>query len=745
MLVPIGSKVKIINGFDGYNFETNTLDIIGQVGSVIGYSNSIPGSGDLIVDFNGVKKHVTRPNENPDLSTIEAIIITEEVISKPPITQEIKSNNPADYIGRKVKLHNTYYTDYDSRNFGNNRIFTIKEYTEQLGGYYNLVECSSHLPYTPFHISSQCDFVDDNGNVIPLDQLTVTKPITIDPNRKLQVGDLVEICDTPNVRYFNSETRDHYIGEQFILTELDNENGWLRKFNEGYEAILCENKYWINFKLGDLKLVTPNITSISSPDPIKKPFNYEVGQKVICISLEGRDDDDRYALQDCEIGSVYTISINDGSDHKPLKFKETENNYWYNKDQFIEYIEIPSITTAKIGDQVRCISDTIDGKDHCFGYTKDWFETDKIKIGDVYTIKFIDHTTDFKFKDYGYWHIKENFTLDITTPIEHLQKQLLLKIVSKDKIVAGSIVKCISSTASVKVGDIYEVDFVNNSGDRLKLKNCDYTENLYTYNFVLATDAEKLLLPEQTKKRNEIPVHNIPIQIPKGFKGEILSMIINEPWKIAEYKCTSANRKYYDKVINSILPYKIGYENECIGSLSRILYPNKSRTESKRLIISKLNCIDYSDDFENESEGFCEHRMCFNGHKQIMSLYNLCSLMSKHCTLNKKTGIHYHIDCPELKNEYTNRKLRDKLKEVLTPYLDPINEFMFYTGTYNEKKVENNKGYWINLRNDLGTVEFRISGPKFDYKEIVKELILLSKIMTEVRSKMGWNQYKISK
>lgn len=299
----------------------------------------------------------------------------------------------------------------------------------------------------------------------------------------------------------------------------------------------------------------------------------------------------------------------------------------------------------------------------------------------------------------------------------------------------------------------------NNTGINENTPECDccsqsifaqdfQTFNIYKQHIRKATrDEINLYLSQQISGPRilgqEVPItiEHKPIitNIPNGYKGEVLNIILNSPQRIPILKQSCSNRKYHDKVINSILPFKIGVEIECYESLS--LKINKNHPE----IIKQLNCVDYSDDC-TDSNNFCEHRICFNGHKQVVSLYNLCLLLQKNCTINTTTGIHYHFDMPEIK-QFNGYKDKNKIKlvELLTNELNNINTILNYKGDYNRKKVGiENKGTWVNIRsNYFNTIEIRTAGPSFDYTHIISEIIELSKIIQKIRTKMNFKEYRL--
>jgi len=234
----------------------------------------------------------------------------------------------------------------------------------------------------------------------------------------------------------------------------------------------------------------------------------------------------------------------------------------------------------------------------------------------------------------------------------------------------------------------------------------------------------------------------------KGFKAEVLDYLLNKPEQLPILKTTSINRKYYDKVINSLLPFKIGIEVECLESLTtQMIKAGKLKKDSHSRDLFEdfkkiLHCSDYSDDYNSDgSEDICEQRMCFKGHKEIIALRRFTALLTKYCILDSKGGIHYHIDFPEFKN---NKALCISAKPIVTKYLDKINTIFNYRGHFNHKEVRmNTKCSWVNLRTDTNTIEVRIASLKFDYKQIVSEIICLSEIIQDIRKELKLKHYKL--
>lgn len=238
------------------------------------------------------------------------------------------------------------------------------------------------------------------------------------------------------------------------------------------------------------------------------------------------------------------------------------------------------------------------------------------------------------------------------------------------------------------------------------------------------------------------PEYKLPIYT--GFKAEVLDCLLNHPEKLPILKATCQNRKYFDKIINSFLPFKIGMEVECIGSLSEQMEGNDYFDNEKMATI--LDCFSFSDNRNNyqKEKEMCENRICFNGHKQVIALSRFCALLSQHCIIDELGGIHYHFDFPEVKLLGEDSHLMQEIKKACETKLDKIDYILQYKGFFNPKIVKiDSKPCWINIRKYFGTIEIRIAGPKFDYKKILTEIIALSNIILEIRKNIKLSQYRL--
>ena len=257
-----------------------------------------------------------------------------------------------------------------------------------------------------------------------------------------------------------------------------------------------------------------------------------------------------------------------------------------------------------------------------------------------------------------------------------------------------------------------------------------------------------LLLSNKKETKIIIPEYSLPAYT--GYKKEVLDCLLTTPQNISVIKAKAINRGYYDKVVNSLMPYKMGIEIECIESLSRHLQKEgiiEQKEDSylshpyKKQMNQLLGCSDYSDDRNSIGDtGMCEQRLCFKGHKEIIALQRFCALLTQYCVLDTTGGIHIHFDFPEAKDSDIARKI----KNIATKYLDTLDSIVHYQGNFNFKQIGiDQKGTWINIRTDLNTIEIRTIAPTFDYTKIVTQIIAISNIITNIRKELKLNMYKL--
>jgi len=235
-----------------------------------------------------------------------------------------------------------------------------------------------------------------------------------------------------------------------------------------------------------------------------------------------------------------------------------------------------------------------------------------------------------------------------------------------------------------------------------------------------------------------------------SFKSEVLNILTTTPEDLPLLIQDTRNKQFLLRVLSSYMPYKVGVEIECNGSLSNIMkkYPDE--------LTKELGCVQYHDDYaggpklgragydaigsEPRINKFCEHRICFNGWTQAIALKRLCLLLQEYCMLNPGGAIHMHINTPEINGMYDDYGKKAKarlLKRVINnSYLLQF-DALKNREKYELRAEEEDKCYKINLR-ARGTVEFRLWNCSFNYQEIATNIVRTQQIMRRVRASCGW-------
>ena len=229
-----------------------------------------------------------------------------------------------------------------------------------------------------------------------------------------------------------------------------------------------------------------------------------------------------------------------------------------------------------------------------------------------------------------------------------------------------------------------------------------------------------------------------------NFKTNVLNILTNRPEELPMLIQETHDKKFLMRTLSSYMPYKVGVEIECNGSLSNIL--NK-KAEALQL---ELNCLQYHDDYSNSlnsifgdkntsMDEFCEHRICFDGWRQAVALKRLCLLLQEHCAINPTGAIHFHINTPELyywADTIQGHNQMFKLQNTINVKF--LKDFIAIKGrTKYIEQAGTDKSYFINLH-QLGTIEFRMDVCSFDYNKISTQIINIQRIMRRIRASLGW-------
>jgi len=193
---------------------------------------------------------------------------------------------------------------------------------------------------------------------------------------------------------------------------------------------------------------------------------------------------------------------------------------------------------------------------------------------------------------------------------------------------------------------------------------------------------------------------NLAVQLHPHLTGEEesikLEQLANNPLLLL------FNKSYIDSV-NNFLPYSVGIEIECYLK--------------DTFNIESFRKVPYILDVKKYNNGEVAFRIP-NGVKGLICLYLFLELLKTQAELNPKSGIHYHIDTTGIPDVTVQSLMLDNEQTILNQL-----DLWEYKGTYNKRAVVvNSKGNWVNIRNNLHTVEFRIGEMSFDYKLLLNRI-----------------------
>lgn len=135
----------------------------------------------------------------------------------------------------------------------------------------------------------------------------------------------------------------------------------------------------------------------------------------------------------------------------------------------------------------------------------------------------------------------------------------------------------------------------------------------------------------------------------------------------------------------------------------------------------------------------CSHETSFripNGVEGLIGLDKVLEIFKKYYAFNEGSGIHYHIDCSDIKFLSFYPSFHFFSKFVISNQswiLKSLNSWK-YKGTYNSRNISYIKQYWVIPRETYSTVEFRIGEMSFDYQLIVKRILHLQNIVHKLKT-----------
>jgi hypothetical protein len=177
------------------------------------------------------------------------------------------------------------------------------------------------------------------------------------------------------------------------------------------------------------------------------------------------------------------------------------------------------------------------------------------------------------------------------------------------------------------------------------------------------------------------------------------------------------DNKVVKSVANSILRWDTGLEIECEDSFRRFAYNERDAASKQEVRFAK-----------DMNHGSDEKRWRIpTGVEGLVCLSDISGFLTKYCYPNTRSGIHYHIDCTEIKDwdKFTNFCLGQSWM------LDAIKHWG-YTGKYNSWKISINKEA-IKIHEDYKTIEFRIGEMTFDYQLLLKRISNCQNIINRLK------------
>lgn len=191
--------------------------------------------------------------------------------------------------------------------------------------------------------------------------------------------------------------------------------------------------------------------------------------------------------------------------------------------------------------------------------------------------------------------------------------------------------------------------------------------------------------------------------------------VYNHPQVLLDLK----NKSLLD-IIDYMLPYSTGFEIECNSNFSSCEIED---------IFEKIP------DIMHVSGGDSEVRFRIpNKLKGLICLQNICNLLPDYFTLNKGSGIHYHVDMTDVFDLIN-------LDFVNTHNDYVINELIKWetaknVTNHNAKCFYNNRG-WVNFQPEFKTCEIRIGEMTFDYNVISKRIIDANRIVRHLKNQFN--------
>ena len=199
-----------------------------------------------------------------------------------------------------------------------------------------------------------------------------------------------------------------------------------------------------------------------------------------------------------------------------------------------------------------------------------------------------------------------------------------------------------------------------------------------------------------------------------AMQEPLLLSITEYPKKIQQY-------------IENLIPFSTGIEIECLHG------------EACEVLSDRYKHLFMNDPYQ-ESDGNDLRGRLHPGSKGLLGLKVLTDTLKKEAHINPKSGIHYHIDCSDVKNfnEFSQFVCEREQSTIILNALGCWN----YKGDYNKKEVKagSYNESWVRVQSYFKTIEFRIGEMTFDYEVMSKRIAHAQKLVANLK-----REYKKSK
>lgn len=113
----------------------------------------------------------------------------------------------------------------------------------------------------------------------------------------------------------------------------------------------------------------------------------------------------------------------------------------------------------------------------------------------------------------------------------------------------------------------------------------------------------------------------------------------------------------------------------------------------------------------------------------LKALWHISEALKQNAMLNPNSGIHYHVDCSEVWDQFNDNLITKHSQWVLSE-LDTWG----YLGTFNSRKcVFSESRNYTRFKNSTKTMEFRIGEMTFRYELLFKRIVHVNQIVRKIK------------